>query len=211
MSQSKIIVVDYGTGNLQSVKNALEQVGADGIITDDPKLISSASRIILPGVGAFERGMQKLVQKGLDQSILMAAQKQIPIMGICLGMQMLLDQSSEFGLTKGLGLVKGDVVPISYEKRVKIPHIGWSSLSKGLKYADWSGTILEGLKKGSHVYFVHSFMAQPIDANVIIALSDYGGIQIPAVIGCQNIVGCQFHPEKSGEIGLKIIENFLAM
>jgi glutamine amidotransferase len=211
MSQSKIIIVDYGVGNLYSVKNALEKAGGDGLITDDPRLISSASRIILPGVGAFESGMKKLVQNGLDQSILMAAQKQIPIMGICLGMQLLLDQSSEFGLTNGLGLIKGDVMPIPYKEGVKIPHIGWSSLSKGLKCPDWSKTILGGIKDESHVYFVHSFMVQPMDADVIIALTDYGGIQIPAVIGFQNIVGCQFHPEKSGQIGLKILENFLVM
>jgi glutamine amidotransferase len=132
-------------------------------------------------------------------------------MGICLGMQMLLDQSSEFGLTNGLGLIKGDVIPIPCKEGVKIPHIGWSPLRKGLKYSDWSDTVLEGIPDSNHVYFVHSFMAEPMDNDVIIAFSEYGGLKIPALIGFKNIVGCQFHPEKSGEIGLKILKNFLVM
>ena len=212
MRKLKVAVIDYGVGNLLSVQRAVAECGIKAIISSEPNVISQADRIILPGVGAFAHGMMSLESRGLINCIKAIAADGIPLLGICLGMHLLLDESEEYGVTNGLGLIPGRVVPVpnlsSDSSQLKIPHIGWSSLIAS-ENATWDRTILHGLTLGDAVYFVHSFMAVPRDPTMRIADCVYGGNRISAVIAKDNIIGCQFHPEKSGEIGKKIIQNFL--
>jgi imidazole glycerol-phosphate synthase subunit HisH len=211
----EVAVVDYGMGNLLSVRRGLEHCGANVTVTADPNTILSASRVILPGVGAFADGMAELRSLGLNEVVLEVVARGIPLLGICLGMQMLLDESEEFGITKGLGLISGQVVPVSATTingdSQKIPHIGWNSLvlSEGLE--SWRGGLLEEVNPGDAVYFVHSFMAVPSNPDHRIANCLYGGILVSATIGRDNIYGCQFHPEKSGEVGLRVLRRFLLL
>ena len=212
MRKLKVAVIDYGVGNLLSVQRAVAECGIKAIISSEPNVISQADRIILPGVGAFAHGMMSLESRGLVNCIKAIAADGIPLLGICLGMHLLLDESEEYGVTNGLGLIPGRVVPVpnlsSDSSQLKIPHIGWSSLIAS-ENATWDRTILHGLALGDAVYFVHSFMAVPRDPTMRIADCVYGGNRISAVTAKDNIIGCQFHPEKSGEIGKKIIQNFL--
>lgn len=212
MRKLKVAVIDYGVGNLLSVQRAVAECGIKAIISSEPNVISQADRIILPGVGAFAHGMMSLESRGLVNCIKAIAADGIPLLGICLGMHLLLDESEEYGVTSGLGLIPGRVVPVpnlsSDSSQLKIPHIGWSSLIAS-ENATWDRTILHGLTLGDAVYFVHSFMAVPRDPTMRIADCVYGGNRISAVTAKDNIIGCQFHPEKSGEIGKKIIQNFL--
>lgn len=211
MSSSKVTVIDYGLGNLLSVKRGLEKSGAEVVITSEAKTILSSQRIVLPGVGAFQNAMKSLNSLGLVDIIHEASFQNIPILGICLGMQLLLDESEEFGTSKGLGLIPGSVVPVPNKdisgKKQKIPHIGWSSL-KPSDDVDWKGTLMENNISGEAAYFVHSFMAVTSDLDCRIAECIYGGHEVSAVISKGNISGCQFHPEKSGEVGLKILRQF---
>ena len=215
MNKFDVAVIDYGVGNLLSVKRGLEYCGAKVNVTDDKDLIMSASRVVLPGVGAFSDGMDGLRDTGLDKTVHDIVKKGIPLLGICLGMQMLLDESEEFGLSKGLGLIPGRVVPIPSltinNKSQKIPHIGWNSLVPPEEKKSWDGTLLNDINPGDSVYFVHSFMSNTAEPKHRIANCIYGGIKIPAVIGKGRTVGCQFHPEKSGEIGLKILRQFFLL
>lgn len=208
-----VAIIDYGLGNLLSVRRALEHCGATVEITAEPEVILNASRVVLPGVGAFANGMKALHQHGLDKVVRQVAIKNTPLLAICLGMQMLLDESEEFGLTPGLGLIPGSVIPIPAIRvdgtPQKIPHIGWSALVPPSRGDKWCSKYLELLKPGEEVYFVHSFMAAPLHSEHLIAESIYGGVSIPAVIGYKNIIGCQFHPEKSGDVGLKILRKFI--
>lgn len=213
MTSPEVVVVNYGMGNLISVSRALDRCGARVVLTDDPNRVESADRLVLPGVGAFSDGMQELCRNGLSDSIFGVASAGKPLLGICLGMQMLFDSSLEFGDARGLGLITGEVVPIP---RValngsgqKIPHIGWNLLVPPSSVSSWEGTILEGVRQDEAVYFVHSFMANPNRQSIRIADSIYGGHKICAAVGSDNIWGCQFHPEKSGSVGLKVIERFL--
>jgi imidazole glycerol-phosphate synthase subunit HisH len=214
MSKPKVVIVDYGVGNLLSVQRAVEECGAEAITSYEPDVISQADRVILPGVGAFANGMQALELRGLIEVIKAIAADGIPLLGICLGMQLLLDESEEHGVTKGLGIIPGRVVPMPAIRNngasVKIPHIGWNSLvvSKG---ATWNGTILQNSIPGDAVYFVHSFMVMPEDPAMRLADCLYGGNRISAVIGRRNFFGCQFHPEKSGDIGLRILSSFICL
>jgi glutamine amidotransferase len=212
MSKPKVVIIDYGAGNLLSVQRAVEACGADWITTSESNVIAQADRIILPGVGAFANGMQALESLGLIETIKAVAADGTPLMGICLGMQLLLSESEEYGLTKGLGIIPGRVVQVptfgTDGARMKIPHIGWNSLFVS-EYSTWNNTIIQNLTPGDAVYFVHSFQAEPEDLATRIAECFYGGCRISAVIANRNVVGCQFHPEKSGEIGLKIIKEFL--
>jgi imidazole glycerol-phosphate synthase subunit HisH len=211
----EIVVVDYGLGNLLSVRRGLEHCGAMVTVTSDPDIILSAPRVVLPGVGAFSDGMSELRSQGLDNVVLEVASRGTPLLGICLGMQMLLDESDEFGTTEGLGLIPGRVIPIPATTILgdsqKIPHIGWNNLvfSKGLK--SWCGGLLQETNPGEAVYFVHSFMVVPDNPDHRIADCLYGGIFVSAAIGRDNIYGCQFHPEKSGEVGLKVLRRFLLL
>jgi len=213
MNRLDVAIIDYGIGNLLSVQRGLEHCGATVNITSDTDEIMSASRVILPGVGAFANGMAELARLGLDEVVHNVAKQGTPLLGICLGMQMLLDESEEFGSTKGLGLISGRVIPVpsitADGQQQKIPHIGWNALVLSEGKTDFEGTVLENIEPGESVYFVHSFMADPDNPNHRIANCLYGDVPVAAVIGKDNILGCQFHPEKSGEVGLNVLRNFL--
>jgi glutamine amidotransferase len=213
MNAPEVTVIDYGVGNLFSVQRGLEYCGAKVTITSNPEKIESSSRVVLPGVGAFGKGMAELQSLGLAEVIRRIAQDGVPLLGICLGMQLLLDESEEFGVTKGLGLIPGRVVPVPVRSVLgppqKIPHIGWSPLQPSSGQT-WAATVLRDVKPGESVYFVHSFMAEMADESHRLADCLYGGHRIAAVIGRDNVVGCQFHPEKSGEVGLRILRAFCA-
>ncbi len=212
MSAPEITVIDYGVGNLLSVRRGLEHCGANVTVTADPKVVVSSGKVVLPGVGAFSSAMETLHQLDLVDAIREVAARGTPLLGICLGMQLLLDTSEEFGETEGLGLIHGSVVPIpsvtTTGEPQKIPHIGWNALGLSGGRNDWHRTLLEDNAVGDAAYFVHSFMAMPGDPHHRVADASYGGHAVSAVIARDNISGCQFHPEKSGEVGLKILRRF---
>ena len=199
-----IAIVDYGVGNLFSLSSSFRAIGFEAVITSDPAVIRAAEKIILPGVGAFEDAAKKLFASGLGDLVIEEAKAGKPIMGICLGMQLLFDRSFEYGEHKGLGLIKGDIRPISdvIPKDLKIPHIGWNALDM----TDTSSPIFKYIKNGDFVYFVHSFYAADCEDSVI-ATSEYG-VPLTAAVAKGNIFGCQFHPEKSGNVGLAILKAF---
>jgi len=212
MSAPEVTVIDYGVGNLLSVQRGLEHCGAKVTLTADPEQILSAKRVVLPGVGAFENAMMALAALNLVGVIKEVGQRETPLLGICLGMQLLLDESDEFGITFGLGLIPGRVIAVPVQSKSgnpqKVPHIGWNALLAPTTCVDWSGTLLQDNRPGDASYFVHSFMAVPTDPRHRIADCLYGEHRIPAAIGRDHITGCQFHPEKSGEVGLKILRRF---
>ena len=214
MKSPEVVVIDYGVGNLLSVRRGLESCGARVTVTSDAGSIRLAPRVVLPGVGAFANGMAELRRRGLDEVVREVAAKGVPLLGICLGMQMLLDESEEFENTTGLGLIPGRVVPVPVEAvgghSQKIPHIGWNGLQLSEDRASWENTPLQGLAPGDAVYFVHSFMASPADQRNRVADCLYGGRRVSAAIGRDNVFGCQFHPEKSGSIGLSVLTQYLA-
>jgi imidazole glycerol-phosphate synthase subunit HisH len=211
----EVVVVDYGLGNLLSVRRGLEYCGGTVTITADPDIILSAPRVILPGVGAFADGMSELRNLKLDAVIREVVEQGSFLLGICLGMQLLLDESEEFGKTEGLGIIPGSVVPVPSTTingfLQKIPHIGWSNLILPEGFDSWENSLLQEVNPGESVYFIHSFMAAPNNPDHCIANCLYGGVPVPATIGRDNVYGCQFHPEKSGEIGLKILHRFLSL
>ena len=211
---SEIVVIDYGMGNIKSVQRGFEHVGASVTISADPELIVNAARLVLPGVGSFEDGMSGLMQRGLDQAVCEFVKKGNPLLGICLGMQMLLQSSEEYGVHQGLGLIGGDVRPIPQNDETgfkrKIPHIGWCALKYPSFLSGKELGCLQDIEEGEFFYFVHSFMVMPSEKLHRIAHCVYEGIQIAAVIRRDNITGLQFHPEKSGVAGLKILGRFLS-
>jgi glutamine amidotransferase len=213
MSMPEVTVIDYGVGNLLSVKRGLEHCGAKVILTADPEQILAAKRVVLPGVGAFGNAMQALERLNLLAVIRELAHHQTPLLGICLGMQLLLDESEEFGITAGLGLIPGRVIPVPTQtltrQMQKIPHVGWSALHPSNASRGWNGTLLQDNHPMDAAYFVHSFMAVSADPAHRIAECVYGGHLVSAAIGRDQITGCQFHPEKSGEVGLKILRRFI--
>jgi glutamine amidotransferase len=208
--RTRVAVVDYGLGNILSVTRALEFCGAEVVVTSDPDIILSADRLVLPGVGAFADGMKGMREAKLLEPVAEFAKTERPFLGICLGMQMLLATAEEFGHHEGMGIVPGSVRAIpgttAEGKPHKIPHIGWNGLWSP---QEWKSTILEGIPQGASVYFVHSFAADPTEAQCLLATADYNGRSITAVIRKGNTYGCQFHPEKSGEVGMQILRNFL--
>lgn len=212
MVSPEVVIIDYGMGNLLSVQRGFERVGGKVSISADPEYIRAAERVVLPGVGAFPQAMNELNWRGLTKVIQEISFSGTPLLGICLGMQLLLDESEEFGLTKGLGVIPGRVQSIkpriSGSLKVKIPHIGWSSIEPAAG-TSWKGTILKSTAPGDAVYFVHSFMACPVHQSARLAECFYGENNIAAVISNKNVFGCQFHPEKSGEVGLQMLESFL--
>ncbi len=214
MSAPEVTVIDYGVGNLLSVQRGLEHCGAAVTLSSNPAAIRASSRVVLPGVGAFGDAMQALHRLALTDTIREVAHRGTPLLGICLGMQLLLDVGEEFGESSGLGLIPGRVVPVpphaSSGEPLKIPHIGWNALVQDGLAPSWSNTLLHDNRPGEAVYFVHSFAAVPSNASHRLAASLYGGHRIAAVIARDNIVGCQFHPEKSGEVGLKMLRRFCA-
>jgi len=208
-----VAIVDYGIGNLFSVRRAFERCGASVVVSDDPQVLLAAPRLVLPGVGAFADGMRGLIERGLDKVVPEFTDSGKPFLGICLGMQMLASVSEEFGEHKGFGIIPGRVVPIPKTtiagKRHKIPHIGWARLERPKCLAGWEGSILEGLSHDDAVYLVHSFAVQPDNGAHRLADCTYNGRVISAAIRKGNVYGTQFHPEKSGDVGLGILGNFL--
>lgn len=212
---SEITVIDYGLGNLFSVSRALEQCGAKIDISHDPDVIRKACKLILPGVGAFSDGMSRLKNQGLDEAVHEAVTRGGRLLGLCLGMQLLFEESEEFGYCAGLGLIAGRVVAIPNSQKngamLKIPHIGWNALHKPAACRSWQASILQNIAEGTAMYFIHSFMACPQDPTHLWANCRYGETNITAVIGHENVWGTQFHPEKSGKTGLLILKNFLEL
>ena len=202
-----IAIIDYGVGNLFSLCSSLKSIGAEAVVTPDPDAIRKADRIILPGVGAFADAAAKLRATGLDQVLMEEAAKGKPVMGICLGMQMLFEESHEYGVHKGLGLIPGRVIPMAgyIPEGLKIPHIGWNPLIlKGDRHP-----LLKYVSEGDCVYFVHSYFASDCKESVI-ATAEYGR-ELTAAVARGNVMGCQFHPEKSGKVGLNILKAFCEM
>lgn len=202
-----IAVIDYGVGNLFSLCSSLKKIGAQCCVTDSAKEIEKADKLILPGVGAFGDAADKLKKSGLADIVKQSAEDGKPLLGICLGMQMLFEKSYEYGEHEGLGLIKGVVRPLSdFISGLKIPHMGWNSLD----IKDKDCPILRNSKSGDYVYFVHSFCGVCSDDSQLAATTFYG-TNITAVVERGNIFGTQFHPEKSGETGLKILQAFAGM
>ena len=196
---SYIAIVDYGAGNLMSVHNSLDFLGYENKIAASPEVIEQAAGVILPGVGAFPDAMDALHASGLTDAVLEAARTK-PFLGICLGMQMLFEESDEVRPCKGLGLLPGRIERI--RTRLKLPQIGWNALDILRPNA-----MIEGVQQGDYVYFVHSFMAVPAEEGDLAAVTDYGA-RVPAMVARGNLFGCQFHPEKSGKVGLAMLKNF---
>ena len=199
-----IAIIDYGVGNLFSLKSSFNAIGADVAVTDSEEIIRSADKIILPGVGAFSDAIAKLRATGLDKVLIDEAKKGKPVMGICLGMQMLFEKSFEYGEYDGLGLLKGNVVGMQgiLPEELKIPHIGWNALH----FRQKDCPLFRYIKEDDCVYFVHSYFAEDCDESVA-ATTEYGK-ELTAAVAYKNIYGCQFHPEKSGDVGLNILRAF---
>lgn len=199
-----IAIIDYGVGNLFSLKSSFAYIGQDAVVTSDVDVIRSADRVILPGVGAFGDAAKKLFESGLAQVVIELAKENKPILGICLGMQLLFEKSYEYGEHDGLGLIKGSIKPISAEvsSDYKIPHIGWNAL----KFTKTSSPLFKYIKEGDFVYFVHSFYGADCD-EALIATAEYG-IDVAAAVNSGSVYGTQFHPEKSGDVGMNILRAF---
>lgn len=210
----KVVIIDTGSSNILSLKKAVEIFHSDVKVTTEPNSILSAQKIFFPGVGAFKKVMKSLEQKKLTDTLIQANNKKISIFGICLGLQLFFDESEEFGPAKGLSLIKGNVknLPKNSKKneKLKVPNMGWFKLD--LKKEFKSKTFykfINSLNEKDFYYFVHSYFVKPNDATSVVATYDFGGHQIPAIVSKDNLIGCQFHPEKSGKKGLELISNFL--
>ena len=201
-----IAIVDYGVGNLFSLQSSLKMIGAEAVVTGDAAVIAAADRIILPGVGAFGDAAAKLRASGMDKAVIREAAAGKPLLGICLGMQLLFDKSYEYGQHEGLGLIRGSIIGMegTIPPELKIPHIGWNALHLVGEHPLW-----KYIKNGDFVYFVHSFYGTDC-ADSVIATAEYGR-ELTAAVAQGNVMGCQFHPEKSGEVGLNILKAFCEM
>ena len=202
-----VAIIDYGVGNLFSLKSSLAAIGAEAVVTADPDVIKAADKIILPGVGAFGDAAAKLRDSGMAEVVKREAACGKPLMGICLGMQLLLEKSFEYGEHEGLGLIKGEIRPITdvIPAGLKVPHIGWNALS----FKGETSPIFKYINEGDHVYFVHSFYGAECEESVI-ATAEYGAT-LTAAVAKGNVYGCQFHPEKSGDVGLSILRAFIEL
>ena len=196
-----IAIIDYGVGNLFSLISSFNAIGVEAVVTSDKEVIAKADKIILPGVGAFGDASKKLKDSGLDKVVKEMVSIGKPLLGVCLGMQMLFERSYEYGEYEGLGLLKGEVVAFDLPKNYKIPHIGWNALEFKKK-----SPILKYISENDCVYFVHSYHAINCEDSLI-ATTEYG-TEVTAIVGSGNVFGCQFHPEKSGDVGLKILKAF---
>lgn len=198
-----VAIIDYDAGNLKSVEKACELLGEKSVITRDREVILNSDKVILPGVGSFKDAMCNLKKYNLHNVIDEVANKKIPFLGICLGLQLLFDSSEESPGVEGLGLLKGKIVKIPKTGDLKIPHMGWNSL-----HLQNSGRLFKDIDEESYVYFVHSYYLQAEDEGIVKATTEYG-VNIHASVESDNIFACQFHPEKSGSLGLKILDNFI--
>lgn len=201
-----VAIIDYGVGNLFSLRSSLVEIGAEAVVTSDESVIAAADRIILPGVGAFEDAARKLRESGMAEVVRREAASGKPVMGICLGMQLLFDMGYEYGEHEGLGLIHGNVRPIAdvIPEGYKIPHIGWNTLKMKK-----DTPLFKYTSEGDYVYFVHSYYAADCDESVL-AVTDYGA-DLTAAAANGNVYGCQFHPEKSGRVGMKILKAFMEL
>lgn len=206
---SNIVIIDYGIGNVKSIANAFESIGVDTKLSSNKDEILSADALVLPGVGAFSTGMANLKEKKLIDTIYDFVDSGKLFLGICLGMQMLLEESEEFGYSKGLGLIKGKVVqfPLADNSKEKLPHVSWNEIIEPSPKR-WEKTILENTPNQTDVYFVHSFVAEPKNPDNILAIANYGKTTFCAAVQNKNVFGTQFHPEKSGKMGLEILKKF---
>lgn len=209
---TRVAVVDYGVGNLLSVTRALAHVGAEPVLVDTPEAVAAADHLVLPGVGAFGAAIAELERRNLFEALVAHGRSGRPFLGICLGAQLLLDGSAEFGSHRGLGLIPGMVRAIPASgldgRPHRIPHIGWADLAEPIP-GRWAGTLFQAVRPGDAAYFVHSFHALPTDPADVLAVVDYDGIPVTAAIGHGAVTGCQFHPEKSGAIGLALLRRFI--
>jgi len=203
----KVAIVDYDIGNVRSIINVFKKFDIEIILTKDKKDILEANGVVLPGVGAFAHGMENLKKYGLIDILNEYVKTNKPFLGICLGMQMLLEESEEFGITKGLGYIKGKIIKLPIKNDEKLPHVSWNEIKQ--KNIGWKNTILDSIEENSNMYFVHSFVAVPESESNILSTTEYGGIEFCSAVIKGNIYGTQFHPEKSATIGLKVIENFV--
>jgi glutamine amidotransferase len=215
-----VAIVDYGMGNLFSVKRACEWVGLEGIITSDKKSVLEAPAVILPGIGAFEDAMETLKRHDLVAVLREVAFSGKPFLGVCLGLQLLMSESYEFGCHKGLNIIEGDVVRLGGTspdgRQLKVPHVGWNrifpdSYPTGGLVAVWKNTLLEDVPNHSFMYFVHSYFVRPAETSVVASITNFGSQGFPSAVRSGNIFACQFHPERSGPVGLKIYEKLASM
>lgn len=204
----KIVIVDYDIGNIKSIINAFKHHNVELILSSNKDDILSADAVVLPGVGAFSHGMENLEKKGLVDVLKEYASKDKPFLGICLGMQLLFSKSYEFLETKGLDIISGTVEIITKDDNTKLPHISWNEI-----FTDninlWENTIFNNIQNSSNVYFVHSYVCLPKDDSLVLSYTDYSNNKFCSAVKKGNIYGCQFHPEKSANLGLKIIKNFI--
>lgn len=202
-----IAIVDYGVGNLFSLHSSLKVLGLDSVVSHDPKVLAQADQIILPGVGAFGDAKTKLDESRLSDTVKTLAKQGKPLLGICLGMQLLFDTSHEFGVHQGLGLIQGEICPLEDDLQTagfdyKVPHMGWNPL----RFLKTDCPLLKDSKEGEYVYYVHSYYAKKCDISLV-AVSEYG-VEVPGVVQAGKVFGCQFHPEKSGPVGLRMLKAF---
>ena len=205
--KKKVSIIDYGMGNVQSLKNIFDILNCDTRVTSNEEIINKSDAIILPGVGAFKRAMYQIKKKKLDKVIYKQVNKNKPILGICLGMQLFFEKSYEFGITSGLKLIDGKVDKLSYSKTFKLPHIGWNEINTNKINA--KKNIIKNIRKKNCFYFVHSFHCMPKFQKNVIATSSYDTQKFCSVVAKNKIYGCQFHPEKSGKTGKIFLINFL--
>lgn len=197
---NQVVIIDYGVDNLRSVEKAFAATGCDAIVTADENVLRNAQRLVLPGVGAFAACMKALNERSFDRLVREKAREGTPLLGVCVGMQLLFDESDEFGATSGLGLLRGRVR--RFENDLVVPHVGWNRIHQKREHV-----LFDGIDDGSFCYFVHSFYCEPTDETVVAGETEYG-VRYASVVADKNICGVQFHPEKSQDVGLRMLKNF---
>lgn len=195
-----VAIIDYGVGNLRSVEKAFAAMGCEAIVSGDENVLRNAERLVLPGVGAFAACIKALKERGFDRLVEQRAGEGTPLLGVCVGMQLLFDESEEFGSTRGLGLLRGSVRRFTGD--LVVPHVGWNRIHQRRP-----NELFEGIEEGAFCYFVHSFYCEPVDEQVVVGETDYG-VRYASVVADGNVCGVQFHPEKSQEVGLRMLRNF---